>query len=69
QDIICTVNLQHNCLDAKCRDLSMKHLWQEHIQTDRTMSIMEHQPSPEYFLNTWSIHNYQHIHSVLPEFL
>ncbi|KAG2115374.1 uncharacterized protein F5147DRAFT_569473 [Suillus discolor] len=41
----------------------------EHIQTDRTMSIMEHQPSPEYFLNTWSIHNYQHIHSVLPEFL
>lgn len=69
QDIICAVNLQHNCLDAKCTDLSTKHLWQERIQTDRTTSIVEHQPSPEYLLNTFSIHNYQHIHSVLPEFL
>ncbi|KAG1828025.1 hypothetical protein EV424DRAFT_1318931 [Suillus variegatus] len=68
-DIICAVNLQHNCLDAKCTDLSTKHLWQERIQTDRTTSIVEHQPSPEYLLNTFSIHNYQHIHSVLPEFL
>ncbi|KAG2339510.1 hypothetical protein BDR05DRAFT_1003322 [Suillus weaverae] len=69
QDIICAVNLQHNCLNTKCTHLSMKHLWQECIQTDRTTSIVEHQPSPEYLLNTFSIHNYQHIHSVLPEFL
>ncbi|KAG1769945.1 hypothetical protein EV702DRAFT_928114, partial [Suillus placidus] len=68
-DIICAVNLQHNCLNAKCTELSTKHLWQEHIQNDRTTSIVEHQPSPEYLLNTFSIHNYQHIHSVLPEFL
>jgi hypothetical protein len=66
---VCAVNLQHNCLDAKCTNLSTKHVWQERTQTDQTTSILEHQPSPHYLLNTFSIHNYQHIHSFLPESL
>ncbi|KAG0693203.1 hypothetical protein DFH29DRAFT_1007548 [Suillus ampliporus] len=68
-DIVCAVNLQHNCLDAKCTDLSTKHVWQERTQTDQTTSIIEHRPSPHYLLNTFSIHNYEHIHSLLPESL
>ncbi|KAG2129945.1 hypothetical protein DEU56DRAFT_710250, partial [Suillus clintonianus] len=69
QDIICIANVQHNCIDAKCTDLSTKRLWQERTQTDRTSSIVKHQISPHYLLNMFSIHNYQHLHSLLPESL
>ncbi|KAG2073776.1 hypothetical protein BDR04DRAFT_1009623, partial [Suillus decipiens] len=69
QDIVCAVNLQHNCLNVKCTNLSTKHVWQEWTQTDQMTSIMEHQPLPHHLLNTFSIHNYQHIHSFLPESL
>ncbi|OJA20984.1 hypothetical protein AZE42_10828 [Rhizopogon vesiculosus] len=69
KDIICAVNLQHNCLDAKCTDFSKKNLWQEWTQTDKMTSVMKHKPSLHYLLNTLSIHNYEHIHSLIPESL
>ncbi|KAG1824214.1 hypothetical protein EV424DRAFT_1320857, partial [Suillus variegatus] len=68
-DIICIANVQHNCLDAKCTELTTKHLWQERTQTDRTASVVKHQISPQYLLNMFSIHNYQHLCSLLPESL
>jgi hypothetical protein len=30
---------------------------------------VKHQQSPQYLLNSFSIHNYQHLHSLLPESL
>ncbi|KAG1882392.1 hypothetical protein F4604DRAFT_1921570 [Suillus subluteus] len=50
-DIICTINLQHNCIDSKCVDMRQQH------------------PTPHYFLNTYSIHNCDHIQLVIPEVL
>jgi hypothetical protein len=44
-------------------------VWQERTQTDKVTSVVKHKPSPHYLLNTWSIHNYEHIHSLIPESL
>ncbi|KAG1753108.1 hypothetical protein EDD22DRAFT_759773, partial [Suillus occidentalis] len=69
QDIICIANMQHNCLNVKCMDFSTKPLYQEQTQTHQMTSIIKHQQSPQYLLNSFSIHNYQHPHSLLPESL
>ncbi|KAG1832131.1 hypothetical protein EV424DRAFT_1296549, partial [Suillus variegatus] len=66
QDIICTVNLQHNCIDSKCVNM---HLHQEQIQTIQTKPVVDHQPTPYFFLNAYSIHNCDLIRLVIPEAL
>ncbi|KAG2104657.1 uncharacterized protein F5147DRAFT_536424, partial [Suillus discolor] len=69
QDIICTVNLQHNCIDSKCVDMRQQHLHQEWIQTIQTKPVVDHQPTPYFFLNAYSIHNCDLIQLVIPEAL
>lgn len=44
-------------------------LHQEQILTSPTKAIVKHCPTQSFFLNTYSIHNYIHIKSVLPEAL
>lgn len=39
---------------------------QERILTRRTERIIQHEPTPKYFLNTFSIHNYSFIQAVVP---
>ncbi|KAH7890625.1 hypothetical protein F5I97DRAFT_1777788, partial [Phlebopus sp. FC_14] len=68
-DIICLVNVQHNCIDSKCLELTNINLWQEHILILHTKSIVKHQLTPLYFLNMYFIHNYHHIKSIVPEAL
>ncbi|KAG2130194.1 uncharacterized protein EDB93DRAFT_1332111 [Suillus bovinus] len=53
-DIICTVNLQHNCIDSK---------------SIQTKPVVDHQPTPYFFLNAYSIHNCDLIQLVIPEAL
>ncbi|KIM64053.1 hypothetical protein SCLCIDRAFT_40113, partial [Scleroderma citrinum Foug A] len=66
-DIICSINLQHNCVDVKCRILLTKPIHQEHIQTSRNSAVVNHELTPEFFLNVYSIHNYMHISNTLPK--
>ncbi|KAG1720090.1 hypothetical protein EDB19DRAFT_1604290, partial [Suillus lakei] len=68
-DIICVVNLQHNCLDSQCTDIHQKPVRQERIDTSRTRATVKHQPTPNFFLNVYSIHNYDHIQRVVPDTL
>ncbi|KAF8417184.1 hypothetical protein L210DRAFT_3616068 [Boletus edulis BED1] len=65
-DILCGVNLQHNCIDAKCTKLVNRAIQQERTLTQRTKRIIQHEPTPKYFLNTFSIHNYSLIRAVVP---
>ncbi|KAH7928239.1 hypothetical protein BV22DRAFT_974816, partial [Leucogyrophana mollusca] len=67
KDITCAVNVQHNCVDSQCVDIGHKRLRQERTETSRTTPIINHKPTPLYFLNTYSIHNYAHIRSAVPE--
>ncbi|KAG1726440.1 uncharacterized protein EDB91DRAFT_1254343 [Suillus paluster] len=68
-DIICTINLQHNCIDSKCIDMRQQHVHQERIKTARTKPVVDHQPTPYYFLNAYSIHNCDLIRLVIPKAL
>ncbi|KAG1876988.1 hypothetical protein C8R48DRAFT_539913, partial [Suillus tomentosus] len=68
-DIVCTVNVQHNCIDSKCANMRQQRMCQERIVTVRTKAVVEHQPTPHYFLNTYSIHNCNLIQMAIPETL
>ncbi|KAG1723624.1 hypothetical protein EDB19DRAFT_1609815, partial [Suillus lakei] len=68
-DIICVVNLQHNCLDSQCTDIHQKLVRQEWIDTSRTQATVKHQSTLNFFLNVYSIHNYNHIQHIVPDML
>ncbi|KAG2112621.1 uncharacterized protein F5147DRAFT_527444, partial [Suillus discolor] len=68
-DIICVINLQHNCVDSQCTDTIEEPVRQERLETSRTKPIIQHKSTPHYFINAYSIHNYDHINSVIPETL
>ncbi|KAG1803360.1 hypothetical protein EV424DRAFT_1331009, partial [Suillus variegatus] len=60
-DLICIVNLQHNCVDSRCTDFDQKPIRQEWTETSVTKAVIKHKPTPNFFLNVYSIHNYEHI--------
>jgi len=66
QDIICAVNIQHNCLDSQCTDIQQQPVHQERIETSRTKATVKHKSTPNFFLNVYSVHNYAHIQCVVP---
>ncbi|KAI6102394.1 hypothetical protein EDD16DRAFT_1457727, partial [Pisolithus croceorrhizus] len=65
-DIVCAVNLQHDCMDSKCITLTPHATLQERVLTTREKPVIHHKKTPNYFLNTFSIHNYTSICAVLP---
>ncbi|KAG2130585.1 hypothetical protein BD769DRAFT_1297329, partial [Suillus cothurnatus] len=68
-DLICIANLQHNCIDSQCADIYQKPLHQERTETSRTKAVMKHESTPKFFLNVYSIHNYEHILLIVPDTL
>ncbi|OJA17351.1 hypothetical protein AZE42_13066, partial [Rhizopogon vesiculosus] len=68
-DIKCMINLQHNCIDSQCTDTLQQTVYQERIETSQTKSTIHHKSTPSYFVNAYSIHNYDHIRLVIPETL
>ncbi|KAG1855245.1 hypothetical protein F4604DRAFT_2042442 [Suillus subluteus] len=68
-DLICIVNLQHNCVDSRCTDFDQKPIRQERTETSQTKALIQHKPTPKFFLNVYSIHNYEHILLVIPDTL
>ncbi|KAG2051832.1 hypothetical protein BDR06DRAFT_889037, partial [Suillus hirtellus] len=69
QDIICAVNIQHNCLDSQCTDIQRQPVHQERIETSQTKATVKHKSMPNFFLNVYSVHNYTHIQRVVPDTL
>lgn len=69
QDIVCSVNIQHNCIDSNCTNTAQQPVYQERTLTSRSRSIVQHKLTPHYFLNAYSIHNYDYICLVTPDAL
>ena len=67
QDIVCAINVQHDCFASDCHKKASKPVFQERLKTLRTREIVDHESTNAYILNTLSIHNYQHILAALPE--
>ncbi|KAF9219012.1 hypothetical protein BS17DRAFT_718834, partial [Gyrodon lividus] len=66
QDVICVVNIQHNCIDSKCTDTGTKRVFQERMVTSQTIFVVDHKPSRDFFLNTYMLHNNVHICALVP---
>ncbi|EUC62448.1 hypothetical protein RSOL_420510, partial [Rhizoctonia solani AG-3 Rhs1AP] len=66
QEIICIVNLQHDCsVEGKCTLRSVAER-QEREDTNRTRHVVQHSDSQRYILNTQGLHGIKHIRSALP---
>ncbi|KAF8546847.1 hypothetical protein OG21DRAFT_1426020, partial [Imleria badia] len=68
-NIICTVNVQHDCPASRCNSTSTVHKKQEHLLTSRTKNLVEHACTNAYVVNTSSIHNYHWIKAAIPSIL
>ncbi|KAG8945895.1 hypothetical protein FRC03_001600 [Tulasnella sp. 419] len=66
QNVICAVNVQHDCSSSGCSGFKEKYLTQEHCVTEKTINLVAHSASPNFILNTSSLHNYKFIQTVLP---
>ncbi|KIK97317.1 hypothetical protein PAXRUDRAFT_136502, partial [Paxillus rubicundulus Ve08.2h10] len=63
QDVLCRVNIQHNCVDSKCTKLVSCAI-QQGTLTQQSKHIIQPEPTPKYLLNTFSIYSF--ILAVLP---
>jgi hypothetical protein len=61
------VNLQHDCASAGCPDTGTVAIVQERQVTSRTRPAVAHLDDENFVLNTSSLHNYEHIHALLPD--
>ncbi|KAI6008574.1 hypothetical protein EDC04DRAFT_2581978 [Pisolithus marmoratus] len=68
-DVICVVNVQHDCITSSCTSTRTVLEKQEHLVTLRTKDLIDHAPTNAYIINTSLLHNYQWIKAVVPSML
>ncbi|KAJ7223860.1 hypothetical protein B0H12DRAFT_1213067 [Mycena haematopus] len=62
EDLLCTVNVQHNCLDHGCAPTSTRPVFQERIRTDQTRAQIAHTQNPtDLVLNTAQMRDAKHL--------
>ncbi|EJF57509.1 hypothetical protein DICSQDRAFT_69263, partial [Dichomitus squalens LYAD-421 SS1] len=66
-DIVCVINVQHDCSRAKCTDTGKQIIRQEREDTTQTRAVVTHKGSPIYVLNTIALHNHHRIRDMLPQ--
>jgi hypothetical protein len=67
--VICSVNLQHDCATSRCTQTQQTHQRQERSESAKLQTSIVHASTPNYILNTYSLHNYQHILPTIPSHL
>ncbi|KAI0369657.1 hypothetical protein BV20DRAFT_945672 [Pilatotrama ljubarskyi] len=66
QDIICAVNVQHDCTRGLCISSNTEHVRQEREVTLRTRTTITHTDKTHFVLNMHGLHNHSLIRSCLP---
>ena len=62
QDILCTVNAQHDCHRNQCSTTGFWYVYQERVQTQTKYSTMEHTQNPDdLVLNTAQMRDTVHV--------
>ncbi|KAJ7914195.1 hypothetical protein B0H13DRAFT_1567280, partial [Mycena leptocephala] len=52
-DILCTINMQHNCAVHECADTGFRRIYQERQATEQTRPMIAHGgPKLDLLLNT-----------------
>ncbi|KAF8879795.1 hypothetical protein BD779DRAFT_1446717, partial [Infundibulicybe gibba] len=68
-NILCTINIQHDCPSGKCDGIKMIPITQERLEAKKTRHTVIHSDSNIFILNTHSLHNYEYIRAVVPPHL
>ena len=66
QNILFSVNVQHDCQTAKCSATGMQIQQQEQQDSGVKIPIIEHTGLPQYIINTHALHNTHLIRDALP---
>ncbi|KAF8602667.1 hypothetical protein BDV93DRAFT_429072, partial [Ceratobasidium sp. AG-I] len=65
-DIVCAVNLQHNCIDSGCFETRSESILKEREITSYQHKRVNHLDTSHFLVNTQSLHNSNHISNALP---
>ncbi|KAF8346814.1 hypothetical protein F5887DRAFT_834375, partial [Amanita rubescens] len=66
KDILCSVNIQHDCSASGCKESEQVAVRQEYMETTQRREQVQHVDGTKYLLNVFSIHNYEMISNVIP---
>src|ERR1700722_16531230 len=66
KDVICVVNVQHDCSSSECHETTLVRTRQERTESDHMSQLIVHKDTKRFVLNTNSLHNYQAIALTLP---
>ena len=69
QALICLVNVQHDCIGAKCGPTGRKRRTQERTLTEIEEPFIEHNGDDHYIVNTHALHNAALLRKALPRHL
>ncbi|KAI9000497.1 hypothetical protein BD414DRAFT_404535 [Trametes punicea] len=69
KDIICVINVQHDCHFAKCSLSETENRRQERENSTRTRAVIKHSDMTHYVLNTVALHNHAFLQQSLPPHL
>ena len=62
QDIICTINTQHECERHNCQNTAFRFVFQERTKTSHKVPVVEHRGSLDQFiLNTGQMRDAKHV--------
>ncbi|KII92051.1 hypothetical protein PLICRDRAFT_75950, partial [Plicaturopsis crispa FD-325 SS-3] len=65
-DVLCVVNIQHDCSTGGCTTAGSQIVRQEREDTTRTRMTVLHKDELHYVVNMNALHNHQFIRSALP---
>ncbi|KAK1221232.1 hypothetical protein PQX77_009237 [Marasmius sp. AFHP31] len=65
-DIICAVNVQHDCHSGGCTSFTQAPIRQERTLTSRARLVLDHSDTALHILNTHSLHNHSIIAQLIP---
>ncbi|KIJ40446.1 hypothetical protein M422DRAFT_49166 [Sphaerobolus stellatus SS14] len=68
-EIICSINVQHDCSSSECGATGVRPIIQEREKTTRNISFIEHKNEDIFVLNLFTLHNAHIIQRLLPRSL
>ncbi|KAG9092786.1 hypothetical protein FRC06_011798 [Ceratobasidium sp. 370] len=65
-DLICAVNLQHDCVRSSCNEVEQMSVMREREVSAHQKCFVKHKDSAHFVLNTQALHNNKYIVAALP---
>ncbi|KAI0644697.1 hypothetical protein C8Q79DRAFT_912903 [Trametes meyenii] len=69
QELLCAINVQHNCSSSTCTASGTQVVRQERESTSQSRTVLLHSNSPLYVVNMHALHNQHLLARALPESL